>query len=246
MKELNSPADTIYASPHNDIAPFAFNEQVADVFPDMLTRSIPGFDTIIKNVGLLTNYYACEDSYCYDLGCSLGISTLSMRRSLSTAIKGIIAVDNSPVMARRCMKNVRRDNSTIPVHVICADVCDLCFEQASVVVMNFTLQFITPQKRKELLDRICKGMRNGGVLIISEKIQFEEQEEQEQFSQLYYEFKRYNGYSDLEISQKRTALENVLLSDTVQKHTDRLYEAGFTSVAQWFQCFNFVSLLARK
>ena len=117
---------------------------------------------------------------------------------------------------------------------------------ASVVVFNFTLQFIPPAQRDALLARIGSAMRPGGVLVLSEKIRFEDEHLQALNTDLHHAFKRANGYSDLEISQKRSALENVLVPETIATHQQRLRNAGFTSVDVWFQCFNFASLVAIK
>jgi len=84
------------------------------------------------------------------------------------------------------------------------------------------------------------------VMILSEKICFEDSRLEELQTHMYYNFKRLNGYSELEISQKRTALENVLIPDTINAHHQRMKQAGFSTSTVWFQCFNFVSLIALK
>jgi tRNA (cmo5U34)-methyltransferase len=126
------------------------------------------------------------------------------------------------------------------------DILETSIENASVVVLNFTLQFITPEERFHLLEKIAKGMRKGGVLILSEKVIFEDNHLNELLIDSYHDFKRANGYSDLEISQKRTALEKVLIPETIPTHKKRLAKAGFNSCDVWFQCFNFMSMLAVK
>ena len=114
------------------------------------------------------------------------------------------------------------------------------------VVLNFTLQFIEPAERITLLRRIYAGLRPGGILILSEKFRFDDAEVSDLLVELHLDFKRANGYSELEISQKRTLLENVLRADTVASHKARLHQAGFTHADLWFQCFNFGSLVAIK
>jgi tRNA (cmo5U34)-methyltransferase len=139
-----------------------------------------------------------------------------------------------------------RDLHDTPVEVRCEDIRNVEIADASVVVLNFTLQFIPPEGRLDLLQRIYTGMRPGGVLILSEKVRFEDGHLDELLSDIHHDFKRAHGYSDLEISQKRTALENVLVPEAIPTHRDRLTEAGFASVDVWFQCFNFMSMLAVK
>jgi len=236
--------DRIFAQPQEKVAGFRFDEAVARVFPDMIRRSVPGYQTILPMIGVITARFAQPGSRCYDLGCSLGGATLAMRQGIGDNDCRIVGVDNSPAMIERCRHYIALDDAPAPVELLCADILETPIEDASVVVLNFTLQFIPPEARHQLLSRIYQGMRPGGALILSEKIRFADAGEQELQEMLYYDFKRANGYSELEISQKRTALERVLIPETVDDHQHRLTEAGFEKVALWYQCFNFASFLA--
>lgn len=241
-----SGKDVIYSQPQNKVGNFTFDHTVAEVFPDMIQRSVPGYSTIIDNIGSLAKQFAQDDSQIYDLGCSLGAASLSMQRSIEANNCHITAVDNSDAMVSRCRTHINTFKSRIPVEVICDDIQNVKIQNASVVVLNFTLQFIAPAKRINVLRNIFKGMRTGGVLILSEKIRHPTELGNSLLVDLHHEFKRQNGYSELEISQKRTALENVMLTDTLTTHDDRLRNAGFSDVITWFSCFNFTSLLAIK
>ncbi len=238
--------DQIYSESMARIADFSFDAQVADVFTDMIERSVPGYRSIITMIETLTGHYAQSGSNLYDLGCSLGASTLSMRRGISADNCRIISVDTSEAMVERCRKAIERDHNPTPVNILCDDIRNIEIADASVVVLNFTLQFIPPEERCELLTKIYSGMRPGGVLILSEKVGFDDSHVNELLTDIHHDFKRSHGYSDLEISQKRSALENVLIPETIPAHRDRLLKAGFTSVDVWFQCFNFMSMLAVK
>ena len=238
--------DTIYSSPLDAIADFAFDANVVRVFPDMIQRSVPGYSTIIAMTGVLAERYARAGTHCYDLGCSLGASTLAMRALLDGRGCDIVAVDNSPAMIERCRDLIAADAHTTPVQLHLADINDIELHEASVAVMNFTLQFIAPAQREPLLQRIAAAMQPGGVLVLSEKIYFDDAHLQQLNTDLHHAFKRANGYSDLEIAQKRSALENVLIPETLATHRERLQRAGFASVDVWFQCFNFASLVAIK
>jgi tRNA (cmo5U34)-methyltransferase len=238
--------DTLFAGPVAEIAGFRFDEDVVAVFPDMIKRSVPGYQTIIAMTGTLAERYAQANSNCYDLGCSLGASTLAMRRAINVTNCRIVAVDNSPEMIKRCKAILSAESSNVPVDLIRADILDSTIVDASMVVMNFTLQFIAPTLREKLIQEIYRGLKPGGIFILSEKIAFADQHLNELMVDLHHSFKRANHYSDLEISQKRTALDNVLLPETLTKHRARLHDAGFNKVEPWFQCFNFASLLAIK
>lgn len=225
---------------------FRFDASVARVFPDMIRRSVPGYTTIIPMIEVITEQYAQPGSNCYDLGCSLGASTLAMRHGIGDKDCQLFGVDNSAAMIERCEHYIALDDSSLPVALRCEDILDTELSNASVTTLNFTLQFVPPEQRAELLTRIASATRPGGVLILSEKIRFESEQEQEIQTRLHHEFKRANGYSDLEISQKRSAIEQVLIPETLAAHRQRLLSAGFDQVLLWYQCFNFVSMLAIK
>jgi len=190
--------------------------------------------------------YVQANTNIYDLGCSLGAATLSMRRRISQSGCNIVAVDNAEAMVEQCQKNILSDSSSTPVEVICEDILNINFENASLVVINFTLQFLAPEKRSALLNKIYEGLNNGGALVISEKVVSDNQQQQMFYDGLHTEFKRANGYSELEISQKRTALENVLIPETSEHHLKRLKDTGFEFATSWFQCFNFTAFCAVK
>lgn len=236
--------DKVYADPRPMIVDFTFDESVAAVFPDMIRRSVPGYDAIITQLGLFAERYVQPDSYIYDLGCSLGAATLAMRRHARAHNCRIIAVDNADAMVERCRQHMANDSSSVPVEIRCGDVRQTPIENASLVVLNFTLQFLAHDERLPLLQKIAAGMRRGGVLVLSEKIVADDPTEQAFQDGMHMQFKRANGYSEMEISQKRTALENVLIPDTIDTHTERLHQAGFTNVHIWFRSFNFVSFAA--
>jgi len=242
----NTSEDNLFASPLDEIVDFVFDEKVVDVFPDMINRSVPGYSTIINLIGTIAQQRAQPDTCLYDLGCSLGAASLAIRHRLTQTGCKIISVDNAEAMIERFEKIVQRDNSPIPVDTICADIQDVEIKNASVVVMNFTLQFIPLNQRQDILAKIFAGLNEGGCLILSEKLAFPDEKENAMQIDLHHAFKKANGYSDLEIAQKRSALENVLIPETAAKHCQRLKETGFTHVFQWFQCFNFASFIAIK
>ena len=243
---MSKDKDRIYAQPHDMIIDFRFDAQVAAVFPDMIRRSVPGYDTIIPLLGLFAERYVQANSHVYDLGCSLGAATLAMRRYITQPGCTIIAVDNAEAMVSQCRANLAKETSRVDVTVQCADIRDIELVNASLVVINFTLQFIEPPQRQVLLDRIYHGMNPGGALVIADKIVFADDAQQQFEEAMHLGFKKANGYSELEISQKRTALEKVLIPDTHETHIGRLQQAGFRQAYPWFQCFNFAALCAIK
>ncbi|WP_299014536.1 carboxy-S-adenosyl-L-methionine synthase CmoA [uncultured Photobacterium sp.] len=238
--------DNIFAAPIEKLGDFTFDERVAEVFPDMIQRSVPGYSNIISAIGMLAERFAKPHSKIYDLGCSLGAATLSMRRHIRQEGCEIIAVDNSAAMVERCRLHIDAYRSDTPVQVIEADIRNIEIQDASVVVLNFTLQFLAPEDRQILLEKIHAGLRPGGILILSEKYIFDDECSHELLIDLHHDFKRANGYSELEISQKRSAIENVMRPDSIDTHKQRFANIGFSSSEVWFQCFNFGSMFAIK
>lgn len=245
---MSHEPDHLFAQPLAHVNDFVFNEAVVRVFPDMIKRSVPGYPTIVENIGVLAAQFAQPHTRLYDLGSSLGAVTQALRRHVSTEGVQIYAVDNSAAMVSRCREYLTAQESLfqelLPVEVIEGDILQLPLEPCSVVAMNFTLQFIAPEQRLDLLKKIRQALHPQGALILSEKIRFDDESEQTLLNDLHIAFKRANGYSELEIAQKRTAIENVMKIDTLAIHKARLAEAGFSRVVVWFQCLNFVSLLA--
>lgn len=241
-----SNTDLIYSNPHSQVKNFTFDAQVVEVFPDMISRSVPGYNTIIDTIGRLSQQYVQDNTNIYDLGCSLGAATLAMRRAIDKSNVKIIGIDNSEAMVERCKMHVGAFKGSAPVEIHQGNIETFNIENASMVVLNFTLQFIEKEKRQALMKKIYQGLVPGGILVLSEKVTHQSEVSNELLIDLHHDFKRANGYSELEIAQKRTALENVMKPDSLDDHLSRLSQVGFKNITPWFQCFNFLSLVAFK
>lgn len=238
--------DDIYAADDAVAGRFEFNEAVARVFPDMLRRSIPGYVATLDAIAALADRFVQPDTRCYDLGCSLGAATLVMQHAIRAPGCRITAIDNAPAMVRRCREIVAREANPAgaPVEVVEGDLRTSRVENASMVVMNYTLQFVPVAERGPVLRGIADGMTEGGILVLSEKVVDEDGLVESLLVDLHHDYKRRNAYSDLEISRKRAALEDVLIPETIGAHRRRLAAAGFRHAGVWLRQFNFVSLLA--
>ena len=239
--------DSIFAHPLDQLASFSFDEQVARVFPDMIKRSVPGYSQILGMAGVIAKRYVPEGGRIYDLGASLGASTLSVLQQLSELGQlEVIAVDNSESMVQRCKELLQQAHPRREVQVVCADINHLDYQPCDLILLNFTLQFLPLKERQPLLEKLFAALRPGGALLLSEKVHFDDPRQSQLLYELHHDFKRANGYSDLEISQKRTALEDVLRTSTPEAHQQALQQAGFAFTLQWFQYLNFVSFLSIK
>jgi len=228
----------------NDLVNFTFDAQVADVFDDMVRRSVPGYQAMIEMIGLSVKTYGQDNTNYYDLGASTGATSVALSVNNPYTNNRIIAVDNSPSMVEKCRQNLALNEKN--VDVICADINAINFENASIVVLNLTLQFISPKERQTLINKIYQGLNKGGALIVSEKIHFSDANKQQLMTNLHVDFKRANGYSELEIAAKRQSIDNVLITDDKKTHFHRFEKAGFSISTCHFQCLNFASFLAVK
>ncbi len=235
--------DRVFSRRLSEVKAFEFNETVAGVFQDMISRSVPGYSLLLRMIGLYADIFVTRGSRVFDLGCSLGEASLLIAEQTRNIDCQIIAVDNSQAMIDKCLQH---GPGYERIEWRRQDIRRTSIENASMVVLNLTLQFLQPEERAGLLQSIYTGLNPGAVLVLSEKVVFEDVAESERMTQLYQGFKKTMGYSDLEISQKRNALENVLIPDSDQQHMQRLRETGFTEVYQCFRGFNFVSYLAIK
>ena len=235
--------DEVFSRPLGEVRAFEFNETVARVFQDMISRSVPGYDLLLRMIGLYASIFLQPNSRVYDLGCSLGEASLVIADQSTAADCDIIAVDNSTAMIDKCRQHPL---TRPPIDWRCEDIRHTDIHNASMVVLNLTLQFLSPDERPGLLQKIFDGLNPGGILVLSEKIVFADAAQNERMQQLYLGFKKTMGYSDLEISQKRNALETVLIPDNEQQHEERMRSVGFTEIYQCFRGFNFVSYLAIK
>jgi tRNA (cmo5U34)-methyltransferase len=239
--------DDIYLTESAGSGSFEFNEAVASVFPDMLKRSIPGYAASIQAIGTLAAQFVQPETHCYDLGCSLGAATLAMWRNIDVDGCRLIAVDSAPAMIAACRSLIdAKASDGTAVSIVQSDIRDIEIARASMVVMNYTLQFLAPGERQGMIDKIAGGMVPGGIFVLSEKVIDEDEATEKLLVDMHNEFKRRNHYSELEISRKRTAIENVLIPDTIEVHRRRLKSAGFHHVGVWLRYFNFVSLVATR
>lgn len=242
ITQVTQTKDNLFARPRDPGEPFRFDATVAPVFPDMISRSVPGYGELVRLTALVGKHFLKPGTRCYDLGCSLGAVSLALREAAARQGCELIAVDNSPAMIGTLAACLGPDRG--PMRPVCADLASVRVREASVVVLNLTLQFVPPGQRLEVLGEIRRGLLPGGALILSEKVRLEDATEAKLFAVLHEDFKRANGYSELEISQKRAALERVLIPDSLETHAARLEAAGFAGSLCWFRCLSFVSLLA--
>ncbi len=238
--------DKVFATRKKRVRPFEFNKEVAQVFDDMLNRSVPLYGESILRQAQLAACFHQTGTRIYDLGCSHGNLGIKILDHLCDQSACLVGVDNSLPMIEKYVRRLKRRDALSRVNLICGRLEDVVICNASVVIVNLTLQFLPIQLRTELIARIYQGLTPGGVFLLTEKIVHPEAVFDDLYLQFYTEYKRENGYSDLEISQKREALEKVLIPEPVQVHESRIRDAGFTHFDVWLKWFNFAAMMAVK
>ncbi|APX92513.1 carboxy-S-adenosyl-L-methionine synthase CmoA [Halomonas sp. 1513] len=238
--------DAIFSTPLDRVARFSFDERVVACFPDMIRRSVPGYGQILGMLGVIAERHLRHGAHVYDLGCSLGAVGLALAGRLPPEAFRLTGVDLSPAMVDRARETFASESPEHCIEVVEGDIRHLDYRPSGMVVLNFTLQFLAPGDRDAVIKALYDALEPGGVLVLSEKIVAADEQDNAWLVERYHDFKRANGYSDLEISQKRNALENVLVPDTLDAHQARLARAGFARSQVWFQYLNFASLIAFK
>lgn len=259
---MTSNTDDIYSSENPNLVDFAFDQRVVNVFPDMIRRSVPAYDTVIPLSALIaarslviaadasTTQAATPPSttvpgVVWDLGCSRGATTAALLTYCGSNIK-VIGVDNSAPMIEAARDSIAALTSSAAAQRVewrCEDIQQTRISQASAVVMNYTLQFVPPEQRNSLLQSILAGLLPGAPLIYAEKVVLDNADQQAWADAIHLDFKRANGYSELEVAQKRSAIENIMIPDRVETHLQRLKDLGFERTSVWFSCLNWAAFI---
>ena len=242
----SSKRDQLYAYKQDNVEDFIFDEQVASVFEDMIQRSVPGYILLNQLLPIVAKQYIQNDSNIYDLGCSLGEASIALANMSEYKNLNIFAIDNSSAMINRLDEKISTLNINQKIETQCEDITNIEINNSSFVVLNYTLQFVERSKREDLLRSIYKGLVSNGAFLLSEKIAYADEDEDLLMQQLHENYKRINQYSELEISQKREALDQVLIRDTHEQHIQRLRTVGFSKVSILCKYLNFVTYLVTK
>lgn len=239
------------------IPQFSFNQDVARVFDNMALRSIPYYAEVQKWAVQLAVDFFIPGTVIYDLGFSTGTTILLLLKHFTQVNQidvskqtdfSIVGYENSAAMLKQAQEKLKdyTFSNQQNVHLYQEDITAIQPQNASVIILNYTLQFIAPEKRKKLLQTLYDSLLPGGIVLISEKTNPKHPLSQEMFTRYYYDFKRNNGYSELEIAQKREALEQVLIPFSISEYMDILSQTGFCPVEIFFSWFNFTSFLCVK
>jgi tRNA (cmo5U34)-methyltransferase len=238
--------DEIFREHSNEIGDFNFGEKTAAVFDDMLDRSIPQYHELQRMIGELAAEFAVADTNIYDLGCSTGITLQSVQDAVKADVK-LVGIDYSQPMLDKAKERFSALPNAKPITLLLGDLNrPMSIQNASVVLLNLTLQFVRPLYRQALIRNIYDGLNDGGCLILVEKVLGNDSLFNRAFIKLYYEMKKRNGYSETEIAKKREALENVLIPYRVDENYELLERGGFSHVDLFFKWYNFCGFIGAK
>jgi len=238
--------DQVFKEEIQKVEDFKFDTTVASVFDDMVNRSVPFYGEMQRMMAELSADHAQTGTDVYDLGCATGTTLLGMNTSVADDIR-FIGIDDSKKMLDKCRSKLEDVEFRRPFELRFGDLNqNIEISNASVVILCLTLQFVRPINRAKLLKDIFDGLNNGGVLILTEKILAEDSVFNRDFIKHYYNHKRRNQYSEMEISQKREALENILIPYKLSENITLLRDAGFSHCEVFFKWYNFAGLIAIK
>lgn len=245
MAEKEEPKDKVFDTP-GPITDFKFGDNVVKVFDDMVTRSVPFYVEFQRMITEMAADFAVEGTSVYDLGCSTGTTLININQVVSPNVK-FVGIDDSPEMLEKCRKNFEKSGFTRDYELRATDLNKgLRIDNASLVIMCLTLQFIRPLYRERLVNDIYRQLNDNGCLILVEKVLGEDSLFNRLFIKYYYDMKRRNNYSEMEISQKREALENVLIPYKLEENRELLKTIGFRYVEVFFKWYNFCGIVAVK
>jgi tRNA (cmo5U34)-methyltransferase len=238
--------DEIYKEPVQNPEKFEFSDKVAGVFDDMIRRSVPYYEANQVMTAQLAAEFYVENSMIYDLGCSTGATAHFLSKAFQSCSFLYTGIDNSSPMIEKANLTRGEFEAAHQIHFILGDIENHDYKNTSVAIANYTFQFISPVRRLALLQRLFLSLCRNGILLLSEKVVESEPIFSRKFAELHHDMKKARGYSDLEIIQKRDALEDVLIPNTTDQNINLLKEAGFQCVAMYHKWYNFASYIALK
>lgn len=241
--------DTLFSKNKNTIHDFEFNQEVADVFDDMINRSVPFYKEQHSMIRNIAKKFFIPGTCIYDLGCSTGTTLIDLCRDI-TQPATFVGYDNSPPMLEKANEKIEQtklaDYINLEYQDLNKDSSDIKLDNASVITMLWTLQFVRPQLRENLIKRIYQSLVRGGVFIVAEKILLNDKHINRFLIDIYYDYKKKNEYTDEEIIRKREALENVLVPLSTEENIEMFKKCGFENVDTFFQAYNFAAFLCVK
>lgn len=226
--------------------PFAFDENVAHVFDDMISRSVPLYEEVNHKILRWCRYFYQQNTHIVDLGCSTATTLAFLSQNLPFETVSFIGIDSSQPMIDKARTKLNQISNNHQVQLYCDDLFNRDFSHASIVILNYTLQFLPVNKRLKLLEKIFQSLVNGGILIMSEKLRCASPEIEDISRNIYEDFKLARGYSKTEVERKKEALEQVLISHTATEHLAMLKKAGFTDTEPVLRLDSFCTFLAIK
>lgn len=222
---------------------FEFDEEVVSVFDDMINRSVPFYKEVAELISNFAVKNVEENSTIYDLGCSTGTLLIDIFAKSDKSLN-LIGIDSSEAMIERAKRKSKAYGAKI--EFLKADILDFDYNKADVFISNYTLQFIRPIKRDKLIKKIYNSLKEDGIFIFSEKVISEDKKLNKDLIDIYFDFKKKQGYSEFEIMQKREALENVLVPYTVKENEEMVKSAGFKHFEVIFRWANFATFIAKR
>jgi len=219
------------------------------VFDDMAARSIPGYLTAQQLCVNLCKGFARNGTRIYDIGSATGTTIAMLLSHLQEFSGEIVGIEPSEPMRKLCQGKLDKSTSltqpsNIKVLLDDANIEDATLSNASAILCNYTLHFVSPHLRQSIVEGFYNALVPGGFLILSEKTTGSSPEETNLLRREYHRFKELNGYSREEILDKEKALSGILTPLSIEENIQLLLRAGFRKTEIGFRSPPFVTLLA--
>jgi tRNA (cmo5U34)-methyltransferase len=223
-------------------ANWKFNGSMVEHFEEHVKKSVPLYLEGHQLITKLSDYFVKDDSICYELGSSAG--TLTHKLAQHHAFRGakFIGIEIEEDMVEKAKELYSAPNLSF----ICDDMNTVELQKADLIVSYYTIQFIHPKLRQQLIDKIYNTLNWGGAFIMYEKVRANDARFQDIISNLYMEYKLDQGYTPKEIIAKAKSLKGVLEPFSTEGNIDMLKRAGFVDILSVQKYMNFEGFLVIK
>ena len=223
-------------------ADWKFNGNMVENFEQHVKKSVPLYEEGHELVLKLSDYFVKNDSICYELGSSTGKLSYKLAKQHEFREAKFMGIEIEEDMVTKANELYKNPNLSF----ICDDMNTMVWEKADLIVSYYTIQFIHPKLRQQLINKIYESLNWGGAFILYEKVRANDARFQDIISNLYMEYKLDQGYEAQEIISKAKSLKGVLEPFSTEGNMDMLKRAGFVDILTVQKYMNFEGFLVIK
>jgi tRNA (cmo5U34)-methyltransferase len=221
---------------------WSFGGKVPNKFESHIAKSVPlyleGHQIIVR----LSDYFLKEESVCYDIGCSTGNLLNKISQHTNKKKIKLYGIEKEKSMYKYASSKIKEKN----IKFINKDFRSIATKKSDLIISYYTLQFINPSIRQNILTKIFKTLNWGGAFIMFEKIRGNDARFDNMLNSLYLDFKEDNKLSVKDILLKSKSLRGVLEPFSDSGNLGLIKRAGFKDVQTIMQSLCFKGYLCIK